>query len=194
MSPLSRIEFGSRFLSLRDDHFPRFRRRRLTLTMFVYIHTSTSSSAHQNQPNRQCVGFRPLRSGHWALCSVGLLSQSLIPHGPDVHHGSNEVVDYKTHGMSCTCLRPRVQIARTYFNLINECHRIDSIVDYCVYTVRLIYVRCTYLVWGIITNNVPSSRLLQNTNFNCFDLSSFTGYSEQSEIQRGPLPSLAATP
>ena len=31
------IEFGSRFLSLRDDHFPRFRRWRPTLTMSKYI-------------------------------------------------------------------------------------------------------------------------------------------------------------
>ena len=32
-SPLSGIEFGSRFLSLRDDHCPRFRRWRPTLAM-----------------------------------------------------------------------------------------------------------------------------------------------------------------
>ena len=42
------IEFGSRFPSLRDDHFPRFRRWWSTLTMFKNIHTSTTSRAHQN--------------------------------------------------------------------------------------------------------------------------------------------------
>ena len=47
-SPLSGIDFGSRFPSLRDDHFPRFRRWRPTLTMFKYIYTSTPSRAHQD--------------------------------------------------------------------------------------------------------------------------------------------------
>ena len=39
---------GHAFPSLRDDHFPRFRRWRPTLTMFKYIYTSTPSRAHQN--------------------------------------------------------------------------------------------------------------------------------------------------
>ena len=47
---LSGIEFGSRFASLRDDHFPRFRRWRPTLTMsmsHVYVYTSTTSRTHR---------------------------------------------------------------------------------------------------------------------------------------------------
>ena len=58
-SPLSGIEFGSRFPSLRDDHFPRFHRWRPTLTMFkyiyVYVYTLKSTPREEASPGKACL-------------------------------------------------------------------------------------------------------------------------------------------